>query len=179
MRLRMLIAVLAAALSALTTVAVVSAPADAAPLRTWKRLAQCESSGRWHINTGNGYYGGLQISRSTWAGYGGKKFAPMPSRATKQEQIKVAERIKRGQGGHGGRDEHAKAHECPPHAFGVSCRVRAEVCPAIADGFTPRAAVAARERWVPRSCPRCSWDLRPDRTRRDREVVPAVRDTSP
>jgi hypothetical protein len=100
MRLRMLIAALAAALSALTTVAVVGAPANAAPLHTWKRLAQCESGGRWHINTGNGYYGGLQISPGTWRGYGGRKFAALPHRATPREQIAVGERIRRNQGWH-------------------------------------------------------------------------------
>jgi len=72
--------------------------ADAASTRTWNRLAQCESGQRWHINTGNGYYGGLQISPSTWAGYGGRRFATNAHRATKAEQIKVAERIRRGQG---------------------------------------------------------------------------------
>jgi len=98
MRFRMLISTAAAALAALTTVAAVDAPAHAASTRTWDRLAQCESSGRWHINTGNGYYGGLQISRSTWAGYGGRKLATLPSRASKSEQIVVGERIKRHQG---------------------------------------------------------------------------------
>ena len=98
MRCRMLISTVVAALAALTTVAAVDAPAHAASTRTWDRLAQCESSGRWHINTGNGYYGGLQISRSTWKGYGGGKYAALPSRATKREQIVVAERIRHHQG---------------------------------------------------------------------------------
>ncbi|GAA2142588.1 hypothetical protein GCM10009844_13910 [Nocardioides koreensis] len=98
MRFRMLVSSVVAAFAAMTAVTTVGTPAEAATTHTWERLAQCESGGRWHINTGNGYYGGLQISRSTWAGYGGKKFAPLPSRATKKEQIKVAERIKHGQG---------------------------------------------------------------------------------
>ena len=98
MRFRMLVSSVVAAFAAMTAVTTVGTPAHAATTHTWERLAQCESGGRWHINTGNGYYGGLQISRSTWAGYGGKKFAPLPSRATKKEQIKVAERIKHGQG---------------------------------------------------------------------------------
>jgi hypothetical protein len=72
--------------------------ADAASQRTWNRLAQCESGGRWHINTGNGYYGGLQFSQPTWKAYGGKKFALNASRATKREQIKIAEKVRRGQG---------------------------------------------------------------------------------
>ncbi len=66
--------------------------------RVWDRLAQCESGGRWHINTGNGYYGGVQISPSTWRAFGGARYAGLPHKATKKEQIKVAERIKRGQG---------------------------------------------------------------------------------
>ena len=98
MRFRMLISVFAAAIAALTTTAVVDAPANAASTRTWNRLAQCESSGRWHINTGNGYYGGLQISASTWRAYGGKRYASLPNHASKSHQIKVAERIKRHQG---------------------------------------------------------------------------------
>lgn len=72
--------------------------AEAATLRTWNRLAHCESTSRWHINNGNGYYGGLQISPSTWRAFGGKKFARLPHRATKGEQIRIGERIKRGQG---------------------------------------------------------------------------------
>ena len=53
-------------------------------MRTWNRLAKCESGGRWHINTGNGYYGGLQISPGTWRAFGGKKFARLAHRATKR-----------------------------------------------------------------------------------------------
>ena len=61
-------------------------------------MAHCESSGRWHINTGNGYYGGLQISPRTWRAFGGKRFAHLPHRATKAEQIRVGERIKQRPG---------------------------------------------------------------------------------
>lgn len=74
------------------------APAQAATLRTWERLANCESGGRWHLNTGNGYYGGLQFSSPTWRGYGGLRFARYAHRATKAEQIRVAERVRRSQG---------------------------------------------------------------------------------
>ena len=52
-----------------------AAPASAAPASTWDAVAQCESSGNWSINTGNGYYGGLQFSQSTWAAYGGTAYA--------------------------------------------------------------------------------------------------------
>jgi hypothetical protein len=75
-----------------------AAPAEAASDRTWNRLAQCESGGRWNINTGNGYYGGLQFSRSTWRAYGGGKYASRADRATRAEQVLIAERTLRGQG---------------------------------------------------------------------------------
>ncbi len=66
--------------------------------RAWQRIARCESTSRWHVNTGNGYYGGLQISAGTWRAYGGRRFAALPHRATKLKQMRVAERILRGQG---------------------------------------------------------------------------------
>jgi hypothetical protein len=61
----------------------------------WDRIAQCESSGRWSTNSGNGYYGGLQFSARTWKAFGG---TGMPHRASRSQQIKVAERILRKQG---------------------------------------------------------------------------------
>ncbi|WP_448852015.1 transglycosylase family protein [Corynebacterium sp. 335C] len=72
--------------------------AGAAPLSDWERLAQCESGGNWQINTGNGYYGGLQFSASTWTGFGGGEFAPRADLATKDQQIYVAEKVLAGQG---------------------------------------------------------------------------------
>lgn len=66
--------------------------------RAWKRLAHCESTSRWHVNTGNGYYGGLQISAGTWRAFGGLRYARLPHRAGKLKQMRVAERILRGQG---------------------------------------------------------------------------------
>jgi hypothetical protein len=65
---------------------------------TWDRLAQCESGGNWAINTGNGYYGGLQFDLSTWNAYGGAAFAERPDLATREQQITVAEALyaKRG-----------------------------------------------------------------------------------
>jgi resuscitation-promoting factor RpfB len=61
----------------------------------WDKLAECESGGNWSINTGNGYYGGLQFSLSTWRAYGG---TGMPHEASREEQIAVAERVQDGQG---------------------------------------------------------------------------------
>jgi len=67
---------------------------------TWQALAQCESGGNWSINSGNGYYGGLQFSQSSWLGAGGGKYAPYPHMASAAEQIAVAETL-RGSGGWG------------------------------------------------------------------------------
>jgi nucleoid-associated protein YgaU len=73
-------------------------PASAAPDSTWDAVAQCESSGNWAINTGNGYYGGLQFSQSTWNAYGGQQYASRADLATREEQIAVAEKTLAGQG---------------------------------------------------------------------------------
>jgi resuscitation-promoting factor RpfA len=88
----------AATAVALTAPLLVTAPADASRDRTWNRLANCESDRRWHINTGNGYYGGLQFSPSTWRAYGGRKFARKAHRARRVEQVIIAERVLDGQG---------------------------------------------------------------------------------
>ena len=69
--------------------------ANAAPLEAWDALAQCESGGNWAINTGNGYYGGLQFSLSSWAAAGG---TGNPAAASKAEQIRVAENLLQMQG---------------------------------------------------------------------------------
>lgn len=72
-----------------------SATASAAPAHDWDGVAQCESGGNWGINTGNGYYGGLQFTQSTWAANGGYG---SPSNASKDEQIRVAENVLNSQG---------------------------------------------------------------------------------
>ncbi|MBD0708594.1 MULTISPECIES: transglycosylase family protein [unclassified Streptomyces] len=72
--------------------------ASAATASEWDRVAQCESGGNWSINTGNGYYGGLQFSASTWAAYGGKAYAPTANQASKSQQIAIAEKVLAGQG---------------------------------------------------------------------------------
>jgi resuscitation-promoting factor RpfA len=73
-------------------------PADAAPASTWDRLAACESGGNWHINTGNGFYGGLQFTASTWRAYGGGAYASRADLASRAQQIAIAERVLAGQG---------------------------------------------------------------------------------
>ena len=72
--------------------------ASAAPDSTWDSVAQCESTGHWAINTGNGYYGGLQFSQSTWEAYGGQQYASRADLASREEQIAVAEQTLAGQG---------------------------------------------------------------------------------
>ncbi|MGY0487442.1 LysM peptidoglycan-binding domain-containing protein [Streptomyces sp. WG-D5] len=73
-------------------------PAQAADGGVWDRIARCESGGNWHINTGNGYYGGLQFSAGTWRAYGGGAYAATADRASKAQQIAVATKVQRAQG---------------------------------------------------------------------------------
>ena len=77
------------------------APVDASGSGAWERIAQCESGGNWHDNTGNGYYGGLQFAQGTWDAYGGQQFAPRADLASESEQITVANRVKAAEGGYG------------------------------------------------------------------------------
>ncbi|MGK5740024.1 transglycosylase family protein [Micromonospora sp. URMC 103] len=79
-------------------VAVFGAAAPAQAAVNWDAIAQCESGGNWHINTGNGYYGGLQFSQSTWKGYGGTRYAARADLASRGEQIAIAEKVLDGQG---------------------------------------------------------------------------------
>lgn len=77
------------------------APAPPAADGVWDRLAQCESSGNWAINTGNGYFGGLQFDAATWRGYGGGAYAPSAHQATREQQIAVATKVRDDRGGYG------------------------------------------------------------------------------
>ncbi|MEV1081067.1 transglycosylase family protein [Streptomyces sp. NPDC050211] len=72
--------------------------ASAATASEWDAVAQCESGGNWSISTGNGYYGGLQFSASTWAAYGGTQYAATANQASKAQQIEIAEKVLAGQG---------------------------------------------------------------------------------
>ncbi|MGQ0778899.1 MAG: transglycosylase family protein [Pseudonocardiales bacterium] len=67
----------------------------------WDRLAQCESGGNWAINTGNGYYGGLQFDKRTWDAYDGDQYAAYPHQASREEQIATAEKVRDARGGYG------------------------------------------------------------------------------
>lgn len=95
-------------LLAAAALALLAPPATASPARhldecsraegPWACLAECESDGRWDANTGNGYYGGLQFHQPTWEGHGGLAYAPRADLATREEQIKVAQKVLRSQG---------------------------------------------------------------------------------
>lgn len=63
------------------------------PNRDWDAIARCESGGNWRANTGNGHYGGLQFTGSSWKAAGGRKYAPRADLATKAEQIATANRL--------------------------------------------------------------------------------------
>ena len=92
---RAVFAVLVAATLVIVGLLVPVKAADAATRSTWDAIAKCESGGNWSINTGNGYYGGLQFSASTWRAHGGRGSA---SAATRAEQIRIGERVVASQG---------------------------------------------------------------------------------
>ncbi|WP_279351661.1 transglycosylase family protein [Streptomyces endophytica] len=73
-------------------------PAAAVNSGTWDRLAGCESGGNWRIDTGNGFSGGLQFSHHTWRSFGGQAYGSRAARASRTQQIQVAERVLARQG---------------------------------------------------------------------------------
>ncbi|WP_067693351.1 transglycosylase family protein [Nocardia jejuensis] len=90
---RMIVAT--AAFGAVASVPFALSTATASAAGNWDAVAQCESGGNWSINTGNGYYGGLQFTPSTWAANGG---TGSPANASREEQIRVAENVLATQG---------------------------------------------------------------------------------
>ncbi|TWE13363.1 transglycosylase family protein [Rudaeicoccus suwonensis] len=102
--------------------------AHAASGSVWNAVAQCESGGNWSINTGNGFYGGLQFTHSTWIGFGGGAYASNANLATPSQQIAIAERVLASQG---------------PGAWPV-CSVRAGLTRSngSGSGYTPPAGTA-------------------------------------
>lgn len=71
---------------------------SASAASVWDRVAHCESTGNWHINTGNGFYGGLQFTQQTWQGFGGGQYASSAHLATREQQIAIAQKVLRVQG---------------------------------------------------------------------------------
>jgi resuscitation-promoting factor RpfA len=70
-----------------------SGAAHAASVSTWDKVAACESGGAWSANAGDGFYGGLALTRNVWEQYGGTAYADSPDLASRQEQIAVAQKI--------------------------------------------------------------------------------------
>lgn len=90
-------AAVSAGLTLAGSIAVITAPPTHAQ-SSWDAVARCESGGDWHINTGNGFYGGLQFTSDTWAAYGGRSYAWQAHQASREQQIAVAERVLNSQG---------------------------------------------------------------------------------
>lgn len=95
---RTLAGLVVAGIAAPAAVGLVAQPASAASVGTWDKVARCESTDDWSIDTGNGYYGGLQFSAGTWAEFGGRQYAPQANQATKAQQIAIAEKVLATQG---------------------------------------------------------------------------------
>lgn len=81
-------AVLSAAALGVSVLGASTASAD-----IWDQLAACEAGGNWAINTGNGFYGGLQFTRGTWLGFGGGAYAPFAHQASRAQQIAIAKKV--------------------------------------------------------------------------------------
>ena len=87
------------AVAGVATVAGGMATASSAQASTvWDRVASCESGGNWSINTGNGFYGGLQFTNSTWRAYGGGSYASRADLASRSAQIAIATKVQASQG---------------------------------------------------------------------------------
>ena len=118
--------------------------AQAATPSEWDAVAQCESTGNWSINTGNGYYGGLQFSQSTWAEYGGLAYAARADLATKAQQIAIAEKVLAGQG-KGAWPVCGRGLSSTPYTPSVPTTPSTPSTPSVpstSNGMTPHAAAA-------------------------------------
>ncbi|WP_308401654.1 transglycosylase family protein [Streptomyces roseoverticillatus] len=96
--------------------------ASAADAGTWDRVAQCESGGLWSANSGNGTYGGLQLTQDLWERYGGREYAPRPDLASRAQQIAVADQILESRG-------HSTWSSCAATAGLTSGGTKADVNP--------------------------------------------------
>ena len=151
-----------AAVAGAATVAGGMATASSAQASTvWDRVAACESGGNWSINTGNGYYGGLQFSDRTWDGFGGERYAATANRATKAQQITIAQRVLAVQGPGawptcGARAGLTRANggavnpgsTAAPRASRSASRVPVSAGKLVVDGIRGPKTNAAIERWV-------------------------------
>jgi LysM repeat protein len=117
----------------------------------WSGVAQCESSGNWAINTGNGYYGGLQFSQSTWAAFGGTDLAARADLATPAQQVQIAEAVLAGQG-------IGAWPSCGKYLAGGTTAAAAEAPAAPAPVAEARAAAPAAEQAAPEAAEAATED---------------------
>ncbi|MGP3998955.1 transglycosylase family protein [Streptomyces sp. 8N706] len=111
--------------------------AHAASVDTWDKVADCESTGNWSINSGNGFYGGLQFTQDTWTAFGGTEYAPRADQATKDQQIAIAEKVLDSQGpgawpvcsGKAGLTQGGAAPEISPQGKKAEAPAKAESAP--------------------------------------------------
>ncbi|WP_037683169.1 transglycosylase family protein [Streptomyces griseus] len=128
--------------------------AQAADVETWDKVAACESTNNWDINTGNGYYGGLQFTQSTWEAYGGKAYARRADLATKDQQIAVAEKVLKGQGpgawpACSGRAGLARGGDTPDvHPNGTSARTEKSSLKDVQPQSTPQSRAGTAEMYT-------------------------------
>ena len=127
----------AAAVGLGATVGVGTTSASAAD-HDWSGVAQCESGGNWSINSGNGYYGGLQFSQGTWAAYGGTAYAARADQASASQQIAVAEKVLAGQGV-------GAWPVCGKRLTGGTTSVPAQAAPKAAAPAAPKAQAAPKQ----------------------------------
>lgn len=154
----------AAGATALFVAGLVATPAAQAWDETvWDRVAACESSGNWSINTGNGYYGGLQFSPRTWKAFGGQQFGANAHQATRAEQIAVARRVLAVQGpgawptcgrragltaANGGADRSALPTDAARPDAPSRDAARPPVSSVPASGVMDRATITAMQAWL-------------------------------
>jgi hypothetical protein len=142
--------------SATLATAVGLGPTAQAAGTVWDRVAACESGGNWAINTGNGFYGGVQFSASTWRAFGGTQFAASANRASKATQVAVARRVLAVQGPGAWPVCSKRAGLTKANGGAVSARAtvsRAAVRRAIhsnlvLNGRMDRATTRASQRWI-------------------------------
>lgn len=127
------------AATAVVATALAGASTASADSVNWDAIAQCESDGNWSINTGNGYYGGLQFSLATWRGYGG---SGMPHNASRSEQIRIAEKVLDGQGIGawpvcGARGGSQKSYKAPQPQYSAPAKKNTYKAPETSQSTTP------------------------------------------
>ncbi len=150
-----------AVVGAATVTGGLATASSASASSVWDRVAACESGGNWAINTGNGYYGGLQFSSSTWNAFGGQRYGATANRATKAEQIQIAQKVLASQGPGawpvcGRRAGLTRANGGAPTAAPAQTASRSAVRTAVpgrsaklvVDGVRGRHTNTAIERWV-------------------------------